>query len=164
MQKSAWSNKIDCILGSSDYEGGMHHRKLKKISPDQPKLFEDFLFTFLVDTKDIEKKAQRLKDYYCNESITQDPTDQLIYCLSDKQFQFGNRFTGCNRIGPGKTWLYRFAVEPKGENYDYFRKLLQVPHKNGSMHMEYLLYMFKLAQIPAPKSDSNEYRIIMNTV
>ncbi|XP_065093902.1 esterase B1-like [Ochlerotatus camptorhynchus] len=169
MNREAWGNEIDIMIGGTSEEGLLIMQKIK-LHPEalqNPHLFVGTVPARLKITMEQRMEfAGKLKQmYYPDSEPSIDNFGGYVDMMTDLGFWHGMHRTILARANNGssaRTFVYRFCVD--SEHFNHYRIMMIDPTYRGTAHSDEISYLFSNFTGSVPAEDSFEYRALQTMV
>ncbi|XP_063697587.1 esterase B1-like [Culicoides brevitarsis] len=162
MTRNAWGNSVDVMIGGCSDEGLLLYVNFTPAILKSLGNFENIVaLSANLDPNSQECIAKGLKikkTYFGDVNAKPKDVDTYFQMLGHSTFWHGMWLTVQSRrkLKAGKTFLYRFDVEPTTNTT--VRKAFHVPHMRKASHIEDTFYIFKAGYLAAHEKGSEEYK------
>lgn len=169
MNREAWGNEVDVMIGGTSEEGLLLMQKIK-LQPEvlqNPHLFVGTVPAALNITMEQRMEfAGKLKQmYYPDSEPSIDNFGGYVDMMTDFVFWHGLHRTILARASngsPARTFVYRFCVD--SEHFNHYRIKMIDPTYRGTAHADEISYLFSNFTESVPSEDSFEYRALQTMV
>ncbi|KXJ82606.1 hypothetical protein RP20_CCG012768 [Aedes albopictus] len=169
MNREAWGNKIDVMIGGTSEEGLIMMQKIK-LQPEalrNPHLFVGNVPPHLDITPEQRMAfGAKIKElYYPASEPSIENFGGFVDMMTDRAFWHGLHRTILARANSGssaRTFVYRFCVD--SESFNHYRIMMIDPTYRGTAHADEISYLFSNFTLSVPAEGSFEYRALQTMV